>query len=80
MAATLDRMIEATGAVFALPIARRLWQHARRNGTPVAIDADAEPRSAIAPNRLEQHSVATIPDLGGDVENLTPIVTDRSNP
>jgi ERF superfamily len=54
-----------------LPIARRLWQHARPNGTPVAIDADAEPGSA---NRSEQHLVSTIPDRGGDVENEACIV------
>jgi hypothetical protein len=48
-----------------LPIARRLWQHARPNGTAVAIN----------------EAVATIPDHGGDVKNLTSIVTDTpTNP
>jgi hypothetical protein len=59
-----------------LPIARRLWQHTRPYDTAVAIDGDAEPKSATAPNRSEQRSVATIPDRGG-VENLASIVTDR---
>ena len=64
-----------------LPIARRLWQHARPNGTVVAVDGDIGSRSAIGPNRLEQHSVATIPDRGGDLENVVSIVTDRpTNP
>ena len=64
-----------------LPIARRLWQHARPNGMAVAIDGDAGSKSAIAPNRSEQHSVATIPDRGGDLENVASIVTDRpTNP
>jgi hypothetical protein len=61
-----------------LPIAHRLWQQARPNGMLVAVDGDAEPMSAIAPNRSEQHSVATIPDRGGDVKNVASIVTDRS--
>jgi hypothetical protein len=54
-----------------LPIARRLWLHARSNGA-------AETRSAIAPNRSEQPSIATIPDRGSDLENLTSIATDRT--
>ena len=61
-----------------LPIARRLWLHARPSGTTVAIDGDSGSRSAIAPNRSEEHSVATIPDRSGDLENLTSIVTDRT--
>jgi ERF superfamily len=60
-----------------LPIARRLWLHARPSGAAVAVDGDTGSRSAIAPNRAE-HSVAPIPDLGGDLENLTSIVTDRT--
>jgi hypothetical protein len=60
-----------------LPIARRLWQHARPNGTAVAIDRDARSESAIAPNRLDQHSVATIPAHREDLEKLTSIVTNR---
>jgi hypothetical protein len=60
-----------------LPIARRLWQHARSNGTPVAANGDTRSMSAIAPNRSEQHSVITIPDRGGDLENAASIVTDR---
>jgi hypothetical protein len=64
-----------------LSIARRLWQHARPNGTVVAVDGDIGSRSAIGPNRLGQHSVATIPDRGGDLENVVSIVTDRpTNP
>jgi hypothetical protein len=61
-----------------LPIARWLWQHARPNAMPVALDDDAEPMSPIAPNLSEQHSVATIPDRGGGVKNVASIVTDRS--
>jgi hypothetical protein len=61
-----------------LPIAHRLWQQARPNAMLVAVDGDAEPMSAIAPNGSEQHSVATIPDRGGDVKNVASIVTDRS--
>jgi hypothetical protein len=60
-----------------LPIAHRLWQHARPNGTAVAIDGDTGSRPAIALNRPEQHPVATIPDRGGDLENVASIVTDR---
>jgi hypothetical protein len=64
-----------------LPIARRLWQHARPNGAAVAVDGDAEPMSAIAPNRSEQQSVATILDQRGDLENVASIVADRpTNP
>jgi hypothetical protein len=59
-----------------LPIARRLWLHARPSGTAVAVNGDTGSGSAFAPNRAE-HSVATIPDLGGDLESLTSIVTDR---
>jgi len=47
-----------------LPIARRLWQQARPNGTAVAVDGDTGSRPAIAPNRSEQHSVRTIPGSG----------------
>jgi hypothetical protein len=61
-----------------LPIARRLWLHARPNGTTVAIDGDSGSSSAIASNRSEQRSVATIPDRSGDLENLTSIVTART--
>jgi hypothetical protein len=58
-----------------------LWQHARPNGTALAVSRDTRSRSAIAPNRSEQHSVATIPDRGGDVEKAASIVTDRpTNP
>jgi hypothetical protein len=57
-----------------LPIARRLWQHARPSGTAIAVDRDTGSGSASAPNRAE-HSVATI---CGDLENLTSIATDRT--
>jgi hypothetical protein len=64
-----------------LPIARRLWLHARPNGTAAAVNGDIGSMSAIAPNRSEQHSVATIPDRGGDVESEASILTDRpTNP
>jgi hypothetical protein len=64
-----------------LPIARRLWQHARPDAMALAVDGDAEPTSAIAPSRSAQHPVATIPDRNGVSENVASIVTDRpTNP
>jgi ERF superfamily len=64
-----------------LPIARRLWQRARPNGAALAVDSDTGLMSAIAPNRPEQQSVATIPDRCGDLVNGASIVTDRpTNP
>jgi hypothetical protein len=61
-----------------LPIARRLWQHERPDAMPLAVDGDAEPTSAIAPNLSAQHPVATMPDRSGVSENVASIVTDRS--
>jgi hypothetical protein len=61
-----------------LPIARRLWQQARPNGTELAGDGDTESKSAITPSRPEQHSVAAIPDRDGELVNVASIVTDRS--
>jgi hypothetical protein len=47
----------------------------------LAGDGDTESRSAITPSRPAQHSVATIPDRGGDLENIASIVIDRpTNP
>ncbi len=64
-----------------LPIARRLWQHARRDAMALAVDGDAEPTSAIAPNLSAQHPVVMIPDRSGVSENVASIVTDRpTNP
>jgi hypothetical protein len=64
-----------------LPIARRLWQRARPNGTAVAGDGDTGSRSAIASNRSEQPSIATIPDCGGDLQNAASTISDRpTNP
>jgi hypothetical protein len=64
-----------------LPIARRLWQRARSNGTAEAIDGEIGSRSAIAPNLSEQHPVATIPDHRRDSDNVASLVTDRpTNP
>jgi hypothetical protein len=60
-----------------LPIARKLWQQPRPNGTAVAADRDMGSGSAIALNHSEQHSVAAIPDHGGDLENVASIVTNR---
>ena len=60
-----------------LPIARRLWQQPRPNGTAVAVDRDTGPRSAIELNHSEQDSVATISDQGRDLENVASIVTNR---
>jgi hypothetical protein len=58
-----------------LPIARRLWQHAQPIDTAVAVDGDAGSRSSIALKRSEQHLVSTIPDRGGDLDNLSSIAT-----
>jgi hypothetical protein len=63
-----------------LPIARRLWQQARPNGTAVPIDGDAGSRSAITPNRSEQHSATTIPDHGGDSVNVVSVTDQPTNP
>jgi len=60
-----------------LPIARRLWQQTRPNGAAVAVNGDTGSGSAAAPNRSEQHSVATISDRGEDLMNVAFIVTDR---
>jgi hypothetical protein len=60
-----------------LPIARSFWLHARTSGTAIAVDGDTGSGSAIAPN-LAEHSVATIPNRGDDLENLTSIVADRT--
>jgi hypothetical protein len=62
-----------------LPIARRLWQHGRPNGTAVAVDGDTGSGFAITPNRSEEHSVARIPDRGRDVESKASTVIDRPN-
>jgi hypothetical protein len=59
-----------------LPIARRLWQHGRPNGTAVSVDGDAG-----SPVGSEQHPLATIRDRGGDLENLASAATDlTTNP
>jgi hypothetical protein len=64
-----------------LPIARKLWERARPNGTAVAVNGDTGSMSAIEPNRSERHSVAMIPDRGEDLVNVAPILTDRpTNP
>jgi hypothetical protein len=63
-----------------LPVARRLWLHARPDGTAVAVDSDAGSRSAIASNRSEQHSDAPIPDRGKDVENASIALDRTTNP
>ena len=62
-----------------LPIARRLWQHARPDAMALAVDGDAEPTSAIAPNLSALHPV--VMDRSGVSENVASIVTDRpTNP
>jgi hypothetical protein len=61
-----------------LPIARRLWQRTRLYAMPAAVDGDAEPISATAPNLSEPQSVETIPDRDGDLVNVAFIVADRS--
>jgi hypothetical protein len=50
-----------------LPIARRLWQHARPDAMALAVGGDAEPAST---NLSAQHPVATMPDRSGVSENV----------
>jgi hypothetical protein len=59
-----------------LPIARRLWEHTRPNGMAAAADDDTGSRSAIAPNRSEQHT-DPIRDLDQDLGYLASTDTNR---
>ena len=51
-----------------LPIAHRLWQHARRDGSAVAINGDTgtEPKFANTADRAGSDSVPTSPDFSQD--------------
>jgi hypothetical protein len=49
-----------------LPIAHRLWQHARRNGTNLAVDGVTEPKSSIATNGAGTGSLAPKSDPAGE--------------
>jgi hypothetical protein len=59
-----------------LPIALRLWQHARLNGTAVAVNGDTESDSAIATNRSGHGSTATNPDPSEDAVSAASINAD----
>jgi hypothetical protein len=56
-----------------LPIALRLWQHARPNGAAVAVNGDTESDAAIATNRSGHGSTATNPDPSEDAVSATSI-------
>jgi ERF superfamily len=56
-----------------LPIALRLWQHARPNGAAGAVNGDTESDAAIATNRSGHGSTATNPDPSEDAVSATSI-------
>jgi hypothetical protein len=56
-----------------LPIALRLWQHARPNGAAAAVNGDTESDAAIATNRSGHGSTATNPDPSEDAVSATSI-------
>jgi ERF superfamily len=49
-----------------LPVAHRLWQHARRNGTTEAVDGVTEPKSSMATNGAGTGSLAPKSDPAGE--------------
>jgi hypothetical protein len=49
-----------------LPVAHRLWQHARRNGTTEAVEDVTEPKSSIATNGAGTGSLAPKSDPAGE--------------
>jgi hypothetical protein len=49
-----------------LPVAHRLWQHARRNRTTEAVDGVTEPKSSIATNGVGTGSLAPKSDPAGE--------------
>jgi hypothetical protein len=60
-----------------LPIAHRLWRHARPNGATVVVDGDiASAPAATAATSAGQDSVAAKPDLGRDDQSLSSINVD----
>jgi hypothetical protein len=60
-----------------LPIAHRLWRHARPNSATVTIGGDAGPATAASPANSAGHGSATSkPDPGRDDQNLISIVAD----
>jgi hypothetical protein len=59
-----------------LPIAVRLWQHARSNGTAALASGDTESRLAIATNGAAHRSTARNPDSSGDAISSASIHAD----
>jgi ERF superfamily len=59
-----------------LPIALRLWQHARSNGTAALDSGDTESRFAIATNGAGHRSTARNPDSSGDAISSASIHAD----
>jgi ERF superfamily len=59
-----------------LPIALRLWQHARSNGTAALVSGDTESRFAIATNAAGHRSTARNPDSSGDAISSASIHVD----
>jgi hypothetical protein len=59
-----------------LPIALRLWQHARSNGTAALVSGDTESRFAIATNGAGHPSTAKNPDSSGDAISSASIHAD----
>jgi len=59
-----------------LPIALRLWQHARSNGTAALASGDTESRFAIATNGAGHRSTARNPDSSGDAISSASIHAD----
>jgi hypothetical protein len=59
-----------------LPIALRLWQHARSNGTVALVSGDTESRFAIATNGAGHRSTARNPDSSGDAISSASIHAD----
>jgi hypothetical protein len=61
-----------------LPVARRLWQHARPNGSAVAIDDDIGSTSVITQDGSGERSGTTIAERRGDLERVASITIDRA--
>ena len=60
-----------------LPIAHRLWRHARPNGATVAVDGDTGSVAAASPANSAGHgSAETKPGPGRDDQSLVSIVAD----
>jgi hypothetical protein len=64
-----------------LPIARRLWQHARPNGANVAADGDTSSAPAASPANSAGHGSAAVrPDPGRDAQSPSSIDDAVINP